>query len=179
VAVERLVETLARVESIDEMPRLPWPTLRRGAQILIDSSEGMDPFAQDQDDLAGRLRRTVGEDRVELLRFSGCPTRGAGAGPRHTWHAYEPPSAGKPVILLTDLGVAMVPLATDRADAGEWRAFAALIRAAGCPLAAFVPYPSTRIPMALRRALPVIPWDRRTSIGAVRTLVGPVLEAAG
>jgi hypothetical protein len=176
VDVDRIVRRLAHARPLEELPRLPWPTLRHGAQILVDASSGLDPFSRDQVHLVARLRRIVGSERVEVLRFVGCPTRGAGTGPVRTWMRYEPPRTGKPVVLLTDLGVGLAPFATDRAGTGEWLAFAERVRAAGCPLVAFVPYPRVRVPRALRRALAVVPWDRTTSIGAVRRLVGPVLE---
>jgi hypothetical protein len=101
-----------------------------------------------------------------VFRFAGCPLRGAGAGPK-PWHRYRPPLPGVPVVLLTDLGICQPPLATDSADECEWLEFATLVRRAGCPLLALVPYGETRWPRALARALNIIHWDRGTTASTV------------
>jgi len=52
------------------------------------------------------------------------------------------------------------------------------VRRAGCPLVAFVPYAPRRWPRALRRAMTIVQWDRRTSAVTIRNLVGRAHQVA-
>lgn len=175
--VEQLVEQLARREPIDHLPRMPAPTLRRGVQLLVDSSEGMAPFARDQAYLQDEIMNVVGADHVTALRFVGCPSRGVGSGPRRRWPAYyDPPPPGTVVLLLTDLGIGRPPLATDYATTTEWEAFAVQVKRARCPVVALVPYAPARYPLALSYMMTIIQWDRHTAVGDVYRQVGPAHE---
>jgi hypothetical protein len=170
VDVDRVVELLASGQPLLELPRQPWPTMRRGVQVLVDLGDGMLPFARDARVLQHAIGRVAGE-AVHALRFVGCPSRGAGAGPK-PWGSYAPPTAGTPVVVLTDLGIARPPDSADPGTVSEWLAFAGLVHRAGCPLVAFVPYPDTRIPPELTRAMAVLNWDRATSAQTIRRRLG-------
>ena len=167
---------LAQGKQVWPLPTLPWPTLSRGVQVLVDRSQAMAPFARDQVVLQHEIQRVVGEDQVQVLRFAGCPSRGAGTGPQRKWQDYQPPLPGTPVLLLTDLGIGRPLLADDWVGAEEWLEFAAVVRRAGCPLVAFVPYAPSRLPPRLVGALTVIQWDRRTTAVSIRNLIGPAHE---
>jgi hypothetical protein len=80
------------------------------------------------------------------------------------------------VLLLTDLGIGRPLFARESATPAVWRGFLEELRRAGCAPVALVPYAPARWPPALRRALPIILWDRRTSAGHVRHVVGPAHE---
>jgi hypothetical protein len=170
----RTVSLLAAGRPLLDLPRRPIPTVRRGAQVLVDIGYGMLPFAADERQLLASLRVVLGFERVQVLHFEGLPTRGAGTGSRATWRAYEPPARGKPVIVVSDLGTAPPRLEDDSATSEEWLAFAETIRRAGCPLVAFVPYPRRRLPLAVVRAFRVVEWDRTTTATTVRSMIGPL-----
>lgn len=172
--VERVVEAVARGEAITELPRRPRPTLRLGVQLLVDRSARMAPFAKDQAWLEWALHRVVGEDRVELRRFIGTPLHAAASPAGGYAAAYRPPVPGTPVLALTDLGIGRPMFDPDWREPDDWLAFAELLRRAGCPLLAFVPYPQSRWPRSLAQELTVIQWDRVTSAATVRGLLGPV-----
>lgn len=171
IDVDEAVRQAASGRSITELPRLPWPTNRFGAQVLLDMGPGMLPFRGDQSQLQAFVSRLVGRDRTTVLRFAGCPSRGVGVGSRTSWRGYEPPRRGRPVVVVSDLGVAPTD-STDSAPVDEWLAFSADLRRAGCLLVAFVPYPTGRVPAELRRSIAVVPWDRSTSVRVGRQVVG-------
>jgi hypothetical protein len=175
VDVERAVATIARGEPLDEIPRRMDQTLRRGAHVLLDSSGSMIPFADDVERLERDLISVLGADRIEIARFIGTPLRGAGAGPRFSWEQYRPPERPRPVVVVSDLGAGLSPPDDDRALPWEWQEFAELIRRAGSQLIALTPYRSSRIPVQLRRAFPIVPWNRSvTAFGARRAVRGPI-----
>ena len=109
----------------------------------------------------------VGRDRVETLRFVGCPIRRAGSGPEDTWSDYSPPLTGAPVLLLTDLGIGRPGFGYEHADVHEWLEFAHRVKKAKSPLLAFVPYDESRWPTLLRSHMSIIQWDRNTTANAV------------
>ncbi|HEV7681693.1 MAG TPA: hypothetical protein VGO68_06200 [Pyrinomonadaceae bacterium] len=173
--LEKVTQILARGDAIKELPTLSSPTLRRGIQLLVDKSQAMMPFAQDQVWLQKEILKVAGNDRVPVKRFLGSPLRGAGAG-RVPLPAYAPPLPGTPVVLLTDLGICQPMLTDDWADTSEWLKFSDLVRHAHCPLIAFVPYGPSRWPKKLARAMTIIQWDRRTTAATVRSVIGRGLE---
>lgn len=156
----RAVAMMARGLALGVMPSIPRPSLRRGAQVLVDLGAGMEPFRGDQESFVTVLGRTLGDDRVEVLYFEDCPGRGAGTPGAAEWTAYRAPRSGVPVVLLTDLGLGP---AAGAARPREWRAFFDEVHAAGSPCIAFVPYPPERVPRLLRADVLVIRWDRPTT----------------
>ena len=178
VDVAAVVERLARGEPFDELPRRTWPTLRHGAQVLLDGGAGMAPYAADAEALLAELRRHFGHERLSVARFTGCPTRAAGLGARRRWGRWRPPRPGMPIALISDLGIGRPPLSDDVAPPREWLRFAAEASHARCPLVAFVPYRTSRVPAPLRRAMAIVEWSERTSASRVRGGVGGVLRRA-
>lgn len=163
--LERLIELIARREPLETLPRLTESTLRRGAQLLLDQSQAMLPFERDQQTLTHAIQNVMGQDKVQILRFAGCPTRGVWKESNVYLEAYVPPRPGTLVLLVSDLGHTRPRLADDWADAAEWLSFADDVKHAGCELAALVPYTSRRWQPKLRGAINMIPWDRRTTAG--------------
>lgn len=166
--VDRIVDGIARGRVLGHLPRRVVPTLRRGAQLLVDISDSMTPFARDQALLIDEIRRTASADAVDVLRFSGCPSRGAGRGSRRTWSRYAPPASGRPIIMLTDLGIGGVPWATDIVDEREWLEFLSALDKQGHAATAFVPYGMRRRPARLAKFINFVPWDRSTTAGSVK-----------
>ena len=176
--IEKIVETLGKGETLPTLPTLSAPTLRRGVQLLVDQSRSMQPFMRDQVWMQDEILKVVGSDKVKIEYFAGSPLRGAGAGLK-PWPAYEPPPAGTPVLLLTDLGICQPMLSNEWADAGEWLQFAQMVGQAKCRLIAFVPYGPSRWPRKLTRVMTLIQWDRSTTAGTVRSLFGKRAEVSG
>jgi hypothetical protein len=173
IDVESVVEAMAKLQPLQTLPRLPWPTLRRGVQLLLDRGAGMVPFFQDQDWMVTVMSRIVGADRLDIRHFVGSPLHRAGRGPRLRWGAYQPPPPGTVVVLLTDLGLGRPPLSEDWASVDEWLEFSTKLRRAGCAVVAFVPYTPDRWPQELARTMTIVRWDRPTTASSVRARVGP------
>ena len=106
----RAVAVIARGRSLGAMPLLPRPSLRRGAQVLVDLGAGMEPFRDDQESFVAELRRALGAGQVEVLHFADCPSRNVVAPGAAEWTAYRAPLGGVRVVLLTDLGLGIPPL---------------------------------------------------------------------
>jgi hypothetical protein len=166
--VEKLIELVSRAQVIEEIPRLPIPTLVWGVQLLIDCSEAMQPFVRDQDILRSALSSVVGRDRTEVSYFDKLPLWGAGTGPKDEWADYSPPAHGTPVVVLTDLGIAQPPGVAGLASLSDWSEFSEMLARAGCPLMALVPYPPKRWPMPLTKTMAIVQWDRATTASVIR-----------
>jgi hypothetical protein len=163
IDVDRAVKILASGQPLKTLPLLSTPTLTRGVQLLVDRSDAMTPFIRDQIRLQKEILATVGNDRVVIMRFVGCPTRRAGAGAEPTWSNYEPPASKAPVLLLSDLGIGKPSLDDERAGVSEWLTFIERVKKAKCPLLAFVPYEESRWPPTLASKMSIIQWDRNTT----------------
>lgn len=176
--VARIVELETRAEEIRKIPRLSAPTLVRGVQMLIDTADGMQPFAADEAVLRAALLSVAGRDRTSVLYFEGTPLRGCGTGAKADWPAYAPPAPGTPIVVLTDLGIAQPPESAGRASAAEWMEFARVAVRALCPILALTPYPAKRWPPALAKRMTIVQWDQATTAASVRKLVGRALRVA-
>jgi hypothetical protein len=165
IDLDALVEEFSAARPVDRLPLLALRTLSRGVQVLVDQGDGMLPFREDQHWLLHQLRSIIGPSRLEVLKFEACPSRGAGPGMIDEWAEYAPPQSSRAVLALTDLGIARPSFAIDPATEFEWLDFACKVRAASCPLVAFVPYPASRWPRRLARAMAIIEWDRATTAG--------------
>lgn len=174
----RLIAGLVRGERFRELPRLPMARLDQGIQLLLDLSEAMTPFRDDLADLTQALERVIGRARCQVFEFTGDPAtalRWDATGIERSWQSER----GRPVVLATDFGIGAPPAGRDRAPQSAWLAFAQQVRKAGCPLVAFVPLPPARWPIRLARQITLIHWDPRTTVGAVRRLVGSGHEIPG
>ena len=165
--IDGMVRLAATGQPLRDLRR-PRRTLAYGVQLLIDAGPGMAPFAQNCVQLRREVSRLVGAG-LRDMRFVGCPTRGAGRGPR-PWDEYRPPPPPTPVLIVTDLGAGSSLSSIDRVGVDEWLAFAMTLRRERCRPVAFVPYPPSRIPPALVTALSVVEWDRPTTIQSVRQI---------
>jgi hypothetical protein len=168
VDIDRLIESLARRYPLLELPRRPAPTLSRGVQVLVDTGEGMGLWRRDQEDILPCIRDVASESLTRIWYFQGNP-RWVYADSPSDVVAYQPPTIGTPVLLISDLGIRAAlsrgPLALRHfVDLGR-----ALVRL-GCPPVALVPYPKARWPKAVDRYMTLVHWDRRTSARAVSRL---------
>ncbi|HEX7153095.1 MAG TPA: hypothetical protein VF618_16530 [Thermoanaerobaculia bacterium] len=170
IDVARTIERVARREPLEALPMKVRPSMRRGMQLLLDRSRGMMPFLADQPSFVRAVARVAGRQRVAAGAFIGSPLRGLTRGLRATT-PYAFPARGTPVVLLTDLGITQPEALNDSAGTDEWLRFTAAARQAGCPVIAFVPYPPSRWPLPLRRAMTILQWDRALTAGRARRAV--------
>jgi hypothetical protein len=164
---ERLVETIARHEPIQHIPRRRRPTSRFGVQLLVDWGPRLESMRQDQQSLIATTLRTVGAHRVEILRFSEFPHL-AGPGTRRTWRPYEPPTSGTVVLILSDLGLGWLGTLPRTHTFDDWAEWARRVESAGARPVALVPHGPEHWPDQLRHHLTLIHWDRTTTVSRVR-----------
>ncbi len=170
IDVEAMVDSAARLELAESVPRRPRASLHRGVQLLVDIGDGMQPFRRDQLELVEAVRSIAGKHSTEVLYFRDCPTRDEGAGPGGvwTWRRYRLPEPRRPVLVLTDFGIGGPQLRAAGGTVDEWVRVALLLARRESRLSAFVPYASDRWPPALRAVAHLVTWDRGTSRTAVR-----------
>ena len=169
--IDRLIRAIVRGDVFRTLPYRQVPSVHRGLQLLMDTSESMTPFLEDLDDLARALLRIVGNDNCQLYQFEGNPHRAA------RWsQSFEEipwrPIAGCPVVIATDFGIGARIAARDRVSPRSWLDFERRARAAGAPVVAFVPYGRERWPTALSRRIHLIHWDQRTRASHITKLFG-------
>jgi hypothetical protein len=160
--IEALLALLAGAKPIVDIPRQNIRTLSRGAHLLVDIGESMEPFAADQERLVGDIKRIVGHDLVDVLSFRRTPAHGCGSGPLWTWKPYQRPRVLLPLVAISDLGLGGPPVSVDRGSEADWAAFFDSLPAQ-LPVVILNPYPSRRWPAALRRRVVILQWDRVTS----------------
>jgi CHAT domain-containing protein/WD40 repeat protein len=170
--VPQLVDRLARLESPTEIPRLPWSTLRRGVQVLIDSGDAMMPFREDQRRLLRELRELAGSSAFfEVFLFRGTPVQWARPlVTRRTIQGYELPPPGTPLLALTDLGIGALAAGQPYLPPQEWLTFHRQTQSAGSRLTVLLPYSPERCPPSLRGELEIVHWHhRRGASGSAAT----------
>jgi hypothetical protein len=170
VDVDRVSALVAEGRRVDTIPYVPVPTLRCGAQLLVDRSDAMDPLRDDVEQIKAELLRLFGRGHLEVLEFAHCPSaresrrRGVSVGPRARPNPWRSPGPGVPVLIVSDFALsAMVGDDVDNATAAEWHEFAGDVLAAGCHPVGLVPYPPSRWPPALARAITFVHWSERTT----------------
>ncbi len=171
IDVEALIPRLAARRPIERIPRLPRRTMRRGVQLLLDRGPALAPFARDQDWLSDTVLRMAGRDRVQVVSFFGCPSRGGPLDDDGRPTPIPPPVPGTMVLAMTDLGIVRPLDWADRVAPDEWLAVADGLARAGCPLLVLTPYPPARWPAALAARLTIVEFDRSTTVSTVRRLV--------
>ena len=75
--VPRITAGLARARPLSALPRLRVPSLALGARILVDVGEPMQPFWDDQQELAGRVRHLL-RDSADVRYVGDLPEDGIG-----------------------------------------------------------------------------------------------------
>jgi hypothetical protein len=165
--VVHAVRELAAVRPLQTIPRLPRRTLRRGAQLLLDRSASIAPFAADVRSLEGELRCLLGSGQLERLFFSRCPLRGVRDGMRGHRRSWRPPPRGVPLLIASDFGLSGDPLDDDRASAAEWRRFALEARGDDRVCVGLVPFARERWPATLTDLITFVHWSEHTVALAV------------
>jgi hypothetical protein len=150
----RTVAELARGRAIREFPRRPRLSVYRGVQVLVDLAEAMDPYGRDQQHVVDLVQRVVGREITMVGSFENCPSRGVWMLPRAA------AVRGRPVLVLTDLGLGGPQVQPARASVDEWRRYARGLARAGSSVIALVPYPVDEARRVVGRRIATVPWDR-------------------
>lgn len=159
--------------------RIPYrsrPTTRAGLHVLLDRGPSMRPFRHDHAWIARLARRVLPPDHLRILDFRLA--QGVSADGGRTWQRSLRLARGTPVLLVSDLGHLRPPVAgRHHASSGEWLAFLGRLLRAGHPVVCVTPYRPEAYPAAVRRTVPLVPLDRRTSVwsarGQIKRLLGP------
>jgi hypothetical protein len=171
VDLPALIDRLAHGRPVRDLPRNASLTLRFGVEVLIDQGAGIELFGHDVRDLLTEINRVVGSDRVAVSRFAYAPLRGAGAGPRRFWRPYRPGSPRVRVLVVSDFGMGGSMLDYRQSGVDEWTAFARVLHRHGSGAVALTPYPRRLWPRWLPALMPVLPWDRKVTVGQVAALL--------
>jgi hypothetical protein len=160
--------------------RIPYrlrPTTRAGVHLLLDRGPSMRPFRHDHQWVARLARRVLPPDQLQVLDFRLA--QGVSADGGRSWSGLQswlPP--GRPVLLVSDLGRLRPPVAgRHQATAADWLAFLHRLRRAGHPVTCLTPFRPESYPAALRRAVALVPLDRRTSVWSARSAVRGIRRA--
>jgi len=177
--VERATQVVATSRWLNAIPYRRVPTVRGGAQVLIDESDAMSPFRHDVDHLVQVLDKLFGRSHLTVRRFAYCPGRDVWENATSERKGWEPPARGAPVVVVSDVGLTR-SMDLDSASVSEWQAFARVVREAVCPLVALAPI-GPKWPPALARRISFVHWSERTTarqIGrALRDARGRLPEA--
>lgn len=169
--LERVIDELCRSRRLQALPYRTERTLAHGVQLLIDTSQAMDPFRADQQHLLAAAARVLSADRISVQYFDGCPSRGVVAEDDERLRPWRPPRAGCPLVIVTDLGIGGPRVRLDRPTEREWLTFARRAGAGGRSIVGLVPYEPRRWPSALGRPMTLVHWsERATASGLARAL---------
>lgn len=171
VDIQTLIAHTVSGRPFRTLPRLPMASRARGMQLLLDRSEAMTPFFDDQLELEEAFRRVVGGPRCEAYDFVDDPAAASAVTATNSARLWKP-QAGKPVVVVTDFGLGGASDGAQRTSAQAWRAFATDLRRRGVPLLAIVPHPPVQWPPFVARNFVAIHWDGRTRAEHVRSRVG-------
>jgi hypothetical protein len=165
------VRAVASRRPLGEVPlRLRWST-NRGMHLHVDVGPALEPFRHDVEELRASLVAVASPHAVIELGFTGDPR--VITWPRRVVGHHQGlalaerlPSAGTPVLVVTDLGIA-VPRSGSPPEPDYFLRHHRLLRQAGCRVRYLVPYPPERWPARLSE-LPVVYW--RDDLGATDVL---------
>lgn len=164
------VRELASRRPLVTFPRRPRWSTSLGMHLHVDTGPALEPFRDDIDHLREALIEVVSTYAVVELGFDGDPC--VMTGPRRIVGdagrlelADRPPLPGTPVLVVTDLGVA-VPRTGFPPTPANFLAHHRLLTQAGCTVHYLVPYPAERWPPRLR-GLPIVHWSDDLGVGEV------------
>ena len=167
------VRALASRRPLSTLPRRPRWSTNQGMQLHVDSRPAIEPFSDDVDVLRQALAAIAAPHAVVMLGFDGDP-RVITRPRRLVWPqgrlalADRLPPPGTPVLVVTDLGIA-VPRSGSPPEPEAFLEHHRLLVRASCTVHYLVPYPSERWPLPLRE-LPILYWN--DDLGPAEVLTG-------
>lgn len=160
----KLLEKLFSTASpIEKLPYLSSLTLSHGVQLLLDTSESMQPFLRDETELIGKLKRILSARSVSVHKFKFNLWS---SGSEITWSEGGPEflQRKKPVLLISDFGAAKYGKPFDIKDYKSLPVLFRQIKNKGCSLYALLPTGEKNFPRDLKNFIPIsFAWDRHVS----------------
>lgn len=168
VDIEALAVAVARGEAVKELPFGKRRTLAKGCDVLIDLSAGLQLLADDRDQILRTLRLLMSPAYLEIMVFHENPEwmfslEGERVGGR-SWRWAVP---GRPVLILSDFGVAGSHRMELRRHEDAWNALLKRLRDQRRPVVGLIPFPRSRWPRRLTRWITLIKWDRSMESGQI------------
>lgn len=177
--VERAVLALARRQPLRELPRTWLYVAGAGLQLLLDFGEPMEPFAADVRRFPAELTAALGAESFAPIWFRDAPAADA------VWPAdsdvpkrYRAPSPGGRALAVTAFGV-RGGLQASPATIETWLRFEAHLRTQKVPLVALTPLSPRLRPRALVQRIPMITWDRNTTVRETTRALARATRTAG
>jgi hypothetical protein len=169
VDLDKTIDRLVHLKFIDKLPRRAVPTLKYGVQLMLDRAESMLPYFEDLQALEARLKQISGSSRFWSRQFKGSPLS------RQRFQKNPHPQKlinNVPILIATDFGIGAPFHSRDRARPGEWARFAQQARKKGCPVVALIPHKPRFWPDQALTDFLCIHWNRTTSAGDLRKVIG-------
>jgi len=155
--IAAVVRCLGSGRALRRLPRLPRRRWGTALQIILDRSNRLIPFLDDQNEVAVHVAKLFPRHAVDwALVFDGFDEP-ISLGPNDTLHPYSAPPAGTPVLTLSDLGCFGPP----GRHMQQWEAFGRRLITAGCRPVALTPCPAYRWPAGRLRSWTMLDWERR------------------
>jgi formylglycine-generating enzyme required for sulfatase activity len=153
--VEKVVRLLATGQFLDHVPRQSVRRWGDGVQLILDRSQHLIPFLEDQRYFQQQLQKLLPHGAVQLAVYdelldslrSIVPGRGLGE--------YRLPEPHVPIVVLGDLG-ALLPGRGSKV----WLDWADQLTRQGGQALVVVPCSPQRVSAALRSKLDIIPWQK-------------------
>ncbi|MFM9068220.1 MAG: hypothetical protein ACKOUR_12920 [Planctomycetota bacterium] len=163
-----MVRRLASGQLLYEVPR---QTVRRWGdrvQVILDRSQHLSPFIEDQTEFVTRLKRLLPHGAVELAVYNEVLEAVRQDDKKGGTRDYQLPEPHVPIIVLGDLGGMRLG-----GPPQFWRDWADALTERGCHALAVVPCSPLRIAAEIRAAVDVITWQK---LGLARSCEEPELR---
>jgi hypothetical protein len=158
--LSRLVDRLARGEHLRHFPKSKRKGWASQAQLLIDYDESLLPFWNDFNVLRQKLTKLRGQVGLNVLAFpTGDPTGSCWQDTPIGWRTverYQPPLAGTPILILSDLGCNEA----SEQRRSRWQRFGEQLASSACRAVALMPCPPRWWDAKLTRLFYSVYWDR-------------------
>jgi hypothetical protein len=164
IDIRKISDQIASGRIAARIPFLPARQVCREINLLIDIGEGMEPFSRDAEEIAKEMEKLMGKETMKILFFRNCPLDEAGSDTIDTWKTYNFPEAGKPIVILTDLGCAPTSASHCLFSIEQWNRYLQKANMRGCQVTALIPYNANRWPRQLINKMRIVRWDRNTKV---------------
>lgn len=156
VDMERVVRKVARAELLHHVPRQTQRRWGSRVQLILDWSQHLIPFLDDQRDVQRQLAQIYGPANVDVVVYDESCDQLCARDLTGRRIPYRIPESPVPIVVLSDFGA----LLHDAAPLSDcWRRWAVqVVEHAACVLAV-VPCHPRRIPPSIRAAARVLSWQ--------------------
>ena len=155
IDVPQAVKHLAEGQWMHNIPRQSVRRWGDQLELIIDRSQRLIPFHQDQDWFLGHLQSLMPRSSIQLVLYDEARDRLLRVDSRGRLARYAPLDARVPIVILSDLDALSVHSTTTIWDrwSQEWQPREA-------PVLAVVPCSPSLVRHSVRRSLCIIPWQK-------------------